>query len=179
MQLNACFAGIGTDTDITVRLDISTANEVKAYYDIGSTGSFTQMPGSHTLEFPGGTKHTGAFLAFKDLVPDCDIEMSQSVYTSGDTVTATVWRIANLDTNPVSVEWKVWLVIPTIPPISIINLGADGTLVLPGGFDLNFGPLDLFPAAELPPGNYEFSARLLDPVTGELLCEDVNPFTIE
>ena len=56
---------LGTSTDITLRLDISTANVVTASLDIGSDGSFdVVMPGSYTLTFPGGTKHTGSFQAF-------------------------------------------------------------------------------------------------------------------
>ena len=31
----------------------------------------------------------------------------------------------------------------------------------------------------LPLGTYEFSTRFLDPVTGELLCEDLNVFEIQ
>ncbi len=111
--------------------------------------------------------------------PVCDIQMSQASYTAGDTVTASVFRISNPGTVPVALEWAAWLEIPTIPPISIVNIGADGTFVLPPGFDQDLGPLPLFPAAGMPPGSYEFSSRLLDPITKKLLAEDLNTFEIQ
>ncbi len=61
----------------------------------------------------------------------------------------------------------------------LVNIGADETFVLPIGFDQNFGPLPLFPAADMPPGNYEFSCRLLDPITKKLLAEDLNTFEVQ
>ncbi len=109
----------------------------------------------------------------------CNIQMSQPIYTAGDTVTASVFRLANQGASPVSVEWKVWLETPSGPSISFINLGADGTFVLPAGFDQDFGPLPLFPAAGLPTGTYELSTRVLNPVTGELLSEDLNVFEVQ
>lgn len=62
---------LGTSTDITLRLDVSTADVVTASLDIGSDGSFDViMPGSYTLTIPGGTKYTGAFVAFADPIPE-------------------------------------------------------------------------------------------------------------
>jgi len=110
--------------------------------------------------------------------PVCDIQMSQASYTAGETVTVSVFRISNPTTNLVSVEWAVWLEIPTIPPISLVNIGASGTFILSQGFDRDYGPFPLFSATGLPPGNYELSCRLLDPVTKKLLAEDLNTFEI-
>jgi len=113
------------------------------------------------------------------LNPVCEIELSQTTYVDGETITANVFRIANLTSAQSPSEWKVWLGVPGVPPISIINLGADGSLVLPAGFDVDFGPLPLVPVtAALPGGTYELSCRLLDPVTGGLLSEDLNNFII-
>ncbi len=109
----------------------------------------------------------------------CEIEMSQAVYTAGDTVTAQVFSIANNGIGSASLEWKVWLGTPFGSPISIVNMGANGTFVLPQGYNLDLGPLSLFSAAILPAGFYEFSARLLDPTTGETLCDDLNVFEIQ
>ena len=95
-------------------------------------------------------------------------------------MTATTLRLANPGPDTVAVEWKVWLGIPTSPPLSLINIGADGSLVLSPGFDFDLGPIDLFLAEALPPGpGYELSCRVLDPVTGALMSVDLNPFTIE
>ncbi len=109
----------------------------------------------------------------------CNIQMSQTIFIPGETVTASEFSLSNLGTNPLTVEWKVWLETPSGPPISLINTGADGTLVLPVGFDQDWGPVDLFPAAVAPAGIFELNSRLLDPVTGELLCEDLNVFEIQ
>jgi hypothetical protein len=112
--------------------------------------------------------------------PLCDIQMNQATYTDGDTITANVFRIANLTAALLALEWKVWLGVPGFPPISIFNLGADGTFVLPAGTDYDFGPVSLFSVtAALPRGSYELSCRMLDPVTGELLAEDRNFFDIQ
>jgi hypothetical protein len=128
----------------------------------------------------GNDNSVGIYPLFPCTHTICDIEMSQSAYTAGDTATAQVFRIANPGAENVPVEWKVWLRIPSIPPIPVINIGAGGSLVLPAGFDLDFGPIGLFPVtAGTPLGSYEFSCRMLDPVTGELLSEDLNPFTIQ
>ncbi len=111
--------------------------------------------------------------------PTCDIQLSQVTYSDGDTVNADVFRIANLTSAPIAVEWKVWLGLPGAPPLSVFNLGADGSFVLPADFDVNLGPVPLVPVtADLPSGDYEFSCRLLDPVTGKLLVEDLNSFNI-
>ena len=153
---------LGTDTDITLRLDISTANEVKAYYDIGSTGSFTQMPGSHTLEFPGGTKHTGAFLAFEDSCLDCDLivnpDGSMDIF------------LAN-DCNKVSIpiELKLWAELSD-QIFSLLNVGSDGSIVLPPGFQMT---VNVSPPGSVPSGlNLVLGLRFVDPVTGEQLCVD-------
>ncbi len=105
--------------------------------------------------------------------------MSQPIYIAGETVTASVFSLSNPETSPVAVEWKVWLETPFGNPISIVNTGSNGTFVLPAGFDQNFGPLPLFPAAGMPTGSYMLNSRLLNPVTGELLCEDLNVFEIQ
>ncbi len=168
----------GAPTDITMRLDVSTADVVTASLDIGSDGLFDViMPGSHTLIFPGGKPYTSGFGPGENAL-QCGIEMSQTIYTAGGIITASVFRIANLGSSTVPVEWKVWLGMPgtTMP---FINMGANGTFQLPSGFDLDFGPLPLFPAASLPLGFYELSTRVLDPVTGETLCEDLNVFEIQ
>ena len=110
---------------------------------------------------------------------ECDIQLSQSIYNDGDTVTAEVFRIANMSGTTLQLEWKVWLGLPGAPPVSIINVGADGSFSLPDR-DVELGPLPLLPvSAGTPPGFYEFSCRFLDPVTGELLAEDRNFFEIQ
>ncbi len=130
----------------------------------------------HSINFPGGEIRGQVNFA---TTPVCDIQMSQLSYVNGATVTAAVFRIANLTTASLALEWKVWLGIPGVSPIGIINIGAGGTFVVPAGTDIDLGPLPLLPVvAVLPRGSYEFSCRMLDPTTGELLTEDLNLFDI-
>ena len=109
----------------------------------------------------------------------CEIQMSQTSYSSGEVVSTSTFRLVNFETVPLAVELKTWLEIPTSPPASIINMGTDGSFILPLGFDQDFGPVDLFPTEGLPLGTYGISCRLLDPVTGALLSEDRDSFTIQ
>jgi len=111
--------------------------------------------------------------------PVCDIQMSQTSYTGDETVTAQVFRLANLNPNAVAVEWKVWVTIPDGISLPLVNVGADRSLILPPGFDHDFGPVALGPATRFPLGTYELNCRLLDPVTGRPIICDHNPFEIQ
>jgi hypothetical protein len=112
--------------------------------------------------------------------PQCDIQLNQATYIDGETVTLDVFRLANLTAAPIALEVKFWLGLPAGSSISVINQGSDGSLVAPTGWDIDLGPLPLLPvSSSLPRGNYEFSCRMLDPVTGELLTEDRDFFSIQ
>jgi hypothetical protein len=112
--------------------------------------------------------------------PVCDVQMSLPSYVNGQVVTAPVVRLANPGTSALAIEWKLWLGVPTIPPIAILNIGANGSVQLPAGFSQNFGPIPFFTVSSgLPRGTYELSCRLFNPVTFDLLAEDLNPFTIQ
>jgi hypothetical protein len=109
----------------------------------------------------------------------CDITMSQASYAVGAIVTASTLRLANPGIQDISVELKIWLQLPGFPPLPVVNAGADGSLVLPAGLDEDFGPVSLFlVTAATPVGAYGLSCRMLDPVTNELLAEDLNPFSV-
>jgi hypothetical protein len=109
----------------------------------------------------------------------CDIQLSQPVYDNGNVVTASTLRLANVGTATALVEIKMWFEAPGSPPIPFVNLGADGSVQLPPGFDQNFGPLQLFAVTpSLPRGAYALNCRLLDPVTGASSFLDENSFTI-
>ena len=112
--------------------------------------------------------------------PVCDIQLNQPSYQNGETITAQVFRLANPGSEPVSVEIKFWLEIPRIDPISLANQGADGSVVLPPGFDQDLGPMLL---ATIEPGHprgvWAWNCRLLNPVTGETSSTDINTFDIQ
>jgi hypothetical protein len=109
----------------------------------------------------------------------CDIQLSQPVYDNGNVVTATTLRLANAGTATVPIELKIWFEGPGFPPIPYANLGADGSVQLPPGFNQDFGPVQLFTVTPaLPRGAYAFNCRFLDPVTGASSFLDENPFAI-
>jgi hypothetical protein len=127
-------------------------------------------------EFPDGYKSSSSTLTPG---PECDIQLDQAAYIDGDTVTADVFRVANTTGVPIAVELKVWQGLPDMPPISFFNIGSDGSTVLPAGADIDRGPWPLLTVtSDLPRGSHEISCRILDPVTGELLWEDLNNFEI-
>ena len=114
--------------------------------------------------------------------PFVDVQLSQASYTSGETVTASVFRLVNPTAQPLAVELKAWIgtPIPSLPEVSVANVGADGSFVLQPGSDQDFGPLPLFlVTTTLPPGTYEFNSRMLNPITGSLVKEDLNSFVIQ
>ena len=128
------------------------------------------------MEFPDGIKSSTSILVPG---PECEFQLSQASYVDGETVTADVFHFANLTPDPVATEIKIWLAVPGIPTLSVTNLGADGSFVFPAGTDIDLGPAQLLGvSAALPRGSYEFGCRFLDPVTGELLAEDLNTFDI-
>ncbi len=112
-------------------------------------------------------------------IADCDIQLDRDAYLDGDTVTANTMRFANLTDTSITTEINIWLDIPGIQPITLVNVGADGSVEFPAGTDVDLGPVPLFPVtAELPRGNYELTCQLLDPATGDLLAKDQNFFEI-
>lgn len=121
----------------------------------------------------------GALYRIVPTFPVCDLELSQPSYVTGETVTAQSFRLANPGPEAVSVEIKAWFAFPTTEPVSVINIGADGSLSLPAGLDLDLGPLPLLPVdAGLPRGAYELDCRMVDPVTGGSMILDTNPFSV-
>ncbi len=110
---------------------------------------------------------------------ELDIRMSKDRYGAGETIAASEYRLSNPSQHSRSVEIKTWLASPGAAPISVGNVGADGQYILEPGADEQYGPVQLTSVSEnLPSGNYEFSARVLDPVTGEVLGEKVRPFSL-
>jgi hypothetical protein len=114
-----------------------------------------------------------------ELTARCDIEVGQPSYVNGETVTVTSWRLANLSDSPAPIELKSWLSSPEDPDLPYIRFGERGGVVLPVGFDVDIGPINIGTIdANDVPGNYAFSCRLLDPVTGDVLYESSDSFGV-
>jgi len=108
-----------------------------------------------------------------------DIRMSQRTYRLGETVSASDSWLSNPSQLSQHVELKTWLAAPGFAPLAVGWPGTDGFLVLPPGLDQDFGPLSLFEISkDLPVGTYQLNCRDIDPVTGDILNEDINPFAV-
>lgn len=106
------------------------------------------------------------------------MDSAQASYAAGETITVSIFAISNPSPEPVAVEWKAWLEIPSVNTIGFVNFGADSSLVLPTGFNLDLGPIPLFEVSGVPPGVYTLGCRLRHPVTGALISEDLHTFTV-
>jgi hypothetical protein len=110
----------------------------------------------------------------------CDIQLNTTTAVNGDQVIAQVVRLGNANTTSLPVELKLWIDIPGAAPVSFLRIGADGSVAFPAGLNVNIGPIPLFTiSAGFPRGTYAFSCRMLDPVTGALLREDLNLFGVQ
>lgn len=110
----------------------------------------------------------------------CDIQLNQNAYVDGDALTADVLQFSNRASDPNAVELKIWLGLPTGTSISFLNIGSDARFVLDAGASIDLGPAPLAVVnSGWPRGGYEFSCRMLDPTTGELLAEERNFFEVQ
>jgi hypothetical protein len=111
--------------------------------------------------------------------PIVDVHMSKRVYRPGDTVGVRAYWISNPSGDSRGVELKTWIAAPGLAPIPAGNMSLEEVTILPAGLDRNFAPMPLFQvSANLPEGSYEFNARMIDPVTGDVLSEAINPFSV-
>lgn len=113
------------------------------------------------------------------VTPRCDLQLNKTTYVNGDTLTANA-LVTNPGTVVVPIEAKIWIKLPaTAPPMSIMNTGADGGVMLAAGFNQSVPVMQVGINSSIPRGDYSFNCRLLDPVTGTLLSEDFTPFQIQ
>ena len=109
--------------------------------------------------------------------PGCVLQVNQSTYVNGDTLSVPVFRLTNHDPVAANVEMKFWLGSDAFAPIGIVNVPS---LPLAAGFAQDLGPLTLFPiTAALPRGGYELGCRLLNPVTGKTRSESIATFSVQ
>jgi hypothetical protein len=159
-------------------------------YVTGFTFS-TNFPTSIPIQ----SAHKGSADAFISKIagfaPTFEITMSKSVYTVGDTVTATEFRIKNPSpTASQPVRLRIWLEPPDASGLGIvdlINVGGDGSFTIPANADANLGPVSLFPiTAGFPPGTFKGTWKWNSeitcttcPGTDTLLSRDLNTFVVQ
>jgi hypothetical protein len=68
-------------------------------------------------------------------------------------------------------------------PITIFDVGADGSLQLPPSININLGPVSFFSittgSAFPPKGNWSLDSKVTNPTTGAVIDQDINPFVIQ
>ena len=155
---NSVLGGTGV-TGATLRLEVSALNVVTASIDYGSDGIFELIvPGSYTMDFHPGENYTGNFYANSFSFLECD-------YMPNPDGSISI-HISNEYGENLPVGWKLWAEFGATK-IPIINLGSDGSFILPPGFDVT---LPLFPPG-LPSG-LTIGSRFVDPIMGQEFCVD-------
>jgi photosystem II stability/assembly factor-like uncharacterized protein len=118
-------------------------------------------------------------LKISDVGTILDLEMSKRVYNRNDRVRIAHLRVRNSGAASRAVAVTLSFEIPGAAPATVLELGSDGSLVLPPSLDLELGPIDLFTvAADSTTGNYLFVSEMRDPATNALLSQDLAPFEI-
>ena len=174
---------VGTKADAsTVEQTFMVANLVGAPQL--QTFSFVGFSNLVSVSVIQGIYGSGNAFQFDNLVYvlgpslSCDTQVNHSTYVNGDPIQVSTLRFANPTSASVAAEIKVWLG-TTAAPVSVINAGANGSAMLPPGLDVNLGPFTLFTVTPaVPRGGYEFSCRLLDPASGEVLAVKRSSFVI-
>ena len=113
-----------------------------------------------------------------DADPVVEVQLGKRSYRQGETVSVSSFRVSNSSIQSREVELKAWMALPGMMPISL-DLSVDDSLNLAAGLDQDYGAMPLLKISlDAPSGTGEANARLIDPVTGNVLSEDLNPFTI-
>ena len=88
--------------------------------------------------------------------------------------------ISNPTNSAIATEWKAWLAAPSGAEFNVLSAGADGSLVLRGGFflDLADSGIPLFSAGQVPNGTWEIGCRVENPATGEDFEASIETFLL-
>ncbi len=91
-------------------------------------------------------------------------------------------RYANLSPNPVETRLRLQFSLPPPFPVTTVqalDVGAGGGFFLPGSFDIDLGPVQMFSIfSNLPRGQYGLRCALEDPTTGDVQAEDEADFDL-
>jgi hypothetical protein len=162
-------------------------NVESVFIPAGVTGSFTGVITAANF-ISDGVPNVGGVLDQDfalviyntSTAPSFVISMSQATYVNGDTVTATKFQPINPSPVATAVHLRIWLVIPTVGDVVLVDTGSDGTFFFPPNLDQNVGPVSLVTVtASFPPkGNWQMNSRLRNPATTAILYEEFNPFVV-
>jgi hypothetical protein len=169
------FGGFGNDTGN------STTDPAGNIYVTGYTSS-ADLPITLSAPQRAFAGFGDSFVAkFKeaDLEPQLSATLNQTEYKSGDSVTIQELLIKHTGNGARKVELKVWLSYPDRTTVSVLNIGSDGSLSIPGNFTQNLGSTTLFTIdSNTQSGMYIIGMRIADPITLAILSEDFKAFAI-
>ena len=121
----------------------------------------------------------GPPVPLRSLPPVCEVTLTRTEYVTGDAVVASGIRFANPSPVAKAIEVKVWVEVPTIGSVSVLNAGVSGDVRLAPGAELATGPVTFFTVGPTTiRGDYQLNCRLLNPVTAARLAQDLNQFTV-
>jgi hypothetical protein len=110
--------------------------------------------------------------------PAVDVQLERQSYQRGETVNVATFWISNASTQSRDVEVKTWIALPGLLPIPL-DLSATDTLTLAAEFAQDYGAASVLRlSTNAPAGTGAVNARLLDPLTVDMLSQDINLFTI-
>jgi hypothetical protein len=110
--------------------------------------------------------------------PAIDLQLARTSFRQGDTVRTGAFWITNPTAQQRDVEVKTWMEFPGTLPAPLDLIPQDELSLVPG-FSNNYGVLTLLKISRTAPsGTIGANARLLDPVKGDVVSEDLNSFTI-
>jgi hypothetical protein len=110
--------------------------------------------------------------------PEIGLDLEQVQNRRRETVRAKSLRIVNPSDQSEEVELKTWIALPGMPPVSLSEEG-DDSLQLEAGSDLDFTKLPMLEiASDAVAASGYYGARLLNPITGDILSEALRPFEI-
>jgi phosphodiesterase/alkaline phosphatase D-like protein len=111
--------------------------------------------------------------------PVVDLGLERRSYLQGDLVQTSALWISSPSTQSRDVELKMWIELPGLQPMPLRGLKVGDKLSLAPGYNHNFGIMPLLEISkEAPSGVCRVGARLIDPVSGTVLSESIQVFTI-
>lgn len=167
------------DTVVTLPAGFETDFGPVAVFEIGPE----HPRGRYELRCSVGDPATGepfvrdvaAFtLPFTGPPPSCDVEASQPVYVDGESFVASRIRFANPQREDAYLRLRYELGLPD----GTVNTVVDSDVVLPAGYDQDFGPATAWVVSPATPrGDYELRCGLSD-VYGTPVASDAAPFAV-
>jgi hypothetical protein len=148
-------------------------------YVTGATDS-TNFPTANPFQ-PGNRGIGDAFITKIGDPTTFEITVNKLMYRTGDTIMAPEFRAKNSNPSPVPVHLKIWLGVPTMGEVVLVEIGADGSFNFPGNLNHNLGPVSLLTITDTfpPRGNWQWNSRIRNPATTAILYQDVNSFVVQ